>query len=274
MVQFDYKWIYEIIIFIYTFTIIAYFIDFIQKNRKVNKLAFWSLSLVWLLQTFFLFSEILSQNSFPILSIYDGLYFYAWILITFSLIINRLFRVDFFVFFTNVLGFFLMVMHIFTKAQQTSNGTHIDFVSEMLVTHITLAMVSYSFFTFSFIFSIMYLLQYRLLKMKKWSMQLKRLGNLGQLDNLSFISILLGLPTLLIAIILGITWGTTSSETFYWYDSKTLGSIIVLIVYASLMFLRVVRGLQGRKLIFMNVYAFLFLLVNYFLFSTLSNFHF
>ncbi|MBB6451935.1 HemX protein [Salirhabdus euzebyi] len=273
-VDFDLKLVYELIIFIYALTIVGYFIDFIQHNRKVNRFAFWLLSLVWLLQTFFLFSKILNKEAFPFLTIYDGLYFYAWILVTFSLIINRLFRVDFFVFFTNVVGFFLMVMHIFTRAQNTTDTRSIDFVGEMLVTHITLALISYGFFTFSFIFSLMYLLQYRLLKQKKWTRRLKRLGDLGQLDFFTFITILLGVPTLLIALILGVIWGYTSGEAFYWYDAKTVGSLIVIIVYMILLFLRVARGFQGRKLASYNVYAFLFLLVNYFLFSTLSNFHF
>ncbi|WP_342733708.1 cytochrome C assembly family protein [Salinibacillus kushneri] len=268
------KWIYELIVGIYALSIIGYFIDFIQHNRRANRMAFWLLTTVWLLQTFFLFSMALLDNRFPILTIYDGLYFYTWILITFSLIINRLFRVDFFVFFTNVLGFFLMMMYIFSKSQNQYAGNPIDLVSEMLITHITMAMVSYGFFALSFIFSFMYLLQYRLLKKKKWTIRLKRLGNLEQLERYSFFSILLGVPTLLIAIILGIIWGYSSSEPFAWFDTKTLGSFIVLLVYVMILFLKVARGLHGRNLVNLKVYAFLFLLVNYFLFSTLSNFHF
>jgi HemX protein len=269
----DFKWVNELIIFLYAIAIIGYFIDFIERNQKVNRLAFWFLTMVWLLQTVFLFQDLLREDTFPILTIYDGLYFYAWILITFSLIINRLFRMDFFVFFTNVVGFFLMVLHIFTKMQHASIESSIDFVDEMLITHITLALASYSFFTLSFIFSIMYLLQYRLLKEKKWTKRLFRLGNLTQLDKYSFISILLGFPVLLISLILGIIWGYISSEPFYWNDSKTVGSLAVLFVYGMILFVRGIKGLQGQKLANVNIFAFCFLLINYFLFSTLSNFH-
>ncbi len=274
MLDVDFKWIYELIILIYAVAIIGYFIDFIQQNRKVNRLAFWSLSMVWILQTVFLFRNLLGEEDFPIQTIYDGLYFYAWILITFSLIINRIFRVDFFVFFTNVVGFFIMVLHIFTKIQQSPTVNEIDFASEMLITHITLALLSYGIFTLSFIFSIMYILQYRLLKQKKWNSRLKRLGDLNQLERFSFFAILMGLPILLIAILLGVIWGYTSNEVFFWYDIKTIGSFAVLIVYGVFLFIRVGRGIQGKKIATLNIYAFLFLLVNYFLFSTLSNFHF
>lgn len=270
----DIKWLYELIFIIYCLSLIGYFIDFVQHNRKVNQIAFWLLSMVWLMQTFFLLSKILNHSSFPILTIYDGLYFYSWILVTFSLLINRFFRVDFFVFFTNLLGFFIMMLHIFLKAQQAEAVTTMNLVGELLIIHIMMALTSYGFFTFAFIFSLMYLLQYRLLKKKKWSRRLLRLGDLSQLDSFSYIAVMLGTPLLLIAITLGIGWGYASGETFYWYDFKTLGSFLVLIVYFIHLFLRVVKGYQGRKIALYNVGAFLFLLVNFFLFGNLSNFHF
>lgn len=120
----------------------------------------------------------------------------------------------------------------------------------------------------------MYLLQYWLLKKKKWNTQLKRLGNLDQLDYFSFLSVLIGVPILMIAIILGVLWAYISGEAFYWYDVKTIGSFIVLGVYIGYLVFRVVKGFKGKQNAILNVNAFLFLLVNYFLFSTLSNFHF
>ncbi|MFG6148359.1 cytochrome c biogenesis protein [Halobacillus sp. B23F22_1] len=272
--MFDFKWVYELVLLLYGLSLIGYFIDFIQNNRKANQAAFWLLSLVWGLQSLFLFVQVFVNENFPIMNIYDGLFFYAWILVTFSLIINRLFRVDFLVFFTNLLGFFVMLIHLSTRAQSVMDDQGVALVHEMLVVHITLALISYGFFTLSFIFSLLYLLQYRLLKQKKWNAKLFRLGDLTRLDHFSYIAVISGMPLLLIALILGVTWGYVSEDTFYWYDSKTLGSILVLIVYGIYLFLRVVRGYQGRAISIFNSAAFLFLLINFFLFGSLSNFHF
>ncbi len=272
--MFEFKWVYELILFLYGCSLIGYFIDFIQNNRKANRAAFWLLSMVWGLQTLFLLRQIFVEENFPVMTVYDGLYFYAWILVTFSLIINRLFRVDFLVFFTNVVGFLVMLLHISTRAQSVLDDQGIELVHEMLVAHITLAIISYGFFTFSFIFSLMYLFQYRLLKQKKWNTKLLRLGDLTKLDHFSYISVILGVPLLLIAVILGVTWGYVSEDVFYWYDSKTLGSFIVLFVYIIYLFLRVVKGYQGRAISLFNTAAFLILLINFFLFGSLSNFHF
>ncbi|WLR46106.1 cytochrome c biogenesis protein CcsA [Halobacillus litoralis] len=270
----EFKWVYELILFLYGLSIIGYFIDFVQNNRKANISAFWLLSMVWVLQTFFLLSQVFVKEDFPIMTVYDGLYFYSWILVTFSLIINRLFKVDFLVFFTNVVGFLIMIIHISTRAQNVLENRGVALVNELLVIHVSLAIISYGFFTLSFIFSVMYLLQYRLLKKKKWDAKLFRLGDLTKLDHFSYVSIILGVPLLLIAIILGVVWGYVSTAVFYWYDSKTLGSLLVLVVYIVYLTLRVIKGYQGRTIAIFNAAAFLFLLINFFLFGSLSNFHF
>ena len=42
---------HEIILMIYLFSIICYFVDFINKNYKTRTVGFYSLGIVWVLQT-------------------------------------------------------------------------------------------------------------------------------------------------------------------------------------------------------------------------------
>lgn len=264
----------EVMLIIYGASVMGYFIDFVQHNRRANVIAFWLLTMVWILQTFFLLYQILVKLNFPILSIYESLFFYAWILITFSLVINRFFNVHFLVFFTNLFGFFIMLLSMTANATSKGNDQGIQLVGEILIAHITLALISYGFFTLSFVFSIMFLLQYKLLKNKKGYRLLKRLGDLEGLDRLSFQTVTIGIPSLLISMILGIVWAYSSGAEFYWYDIKTIGSFVVLIVYSIYLALRLGKGYQGKSISLINSGAFLFLLTNFLLFSTLSSFHF
>ncbi|MRH42948.1 cytochrome C assembly protein [Aquibacillus halophilus] len=267
------KWLYELILIIYGTSVVGYFIDFVQRNRKANTTAFWLLSLVWILQTLLLLYQIFAKMNFPVLNVYDGLYFYAWILVTFSLLINRFFKIDFLVFFTNLLGFLIMLLHITAKVEG-NDVIGVQLVSELLIAHIALALVSYGLFTLSFIFSFMYLLQYQLLKKKKGYKWLKRLGDLKRLDDLAFLFITIATPALLLSVILGVVWAYSSGAEFYWYDIKTIGSFVVLFVYVVYLLLRLGKNYQGRSIALYNTAAFLFLLVNFLLFSTLSSFHF
>ncbi|WP_164668463.1 cytochrome C assembly family protein [Virgibacillus doumboii] len=268
------KWLYEIILIIYGLSLIGYFIDFIQSNRRANAIAFWLLSMVWLIQTVFILNQIFIEKSFPVLTLYDGLSFYAWVLISFSLIINKLFRIHFILFFTNLVGFFILLLYISTGAQEHLHGQGIQLVNEILITHITLAIVSYGFFTVAFLFSIMYIVQYRFLKEKKGLDWIWRFGDLNKLDLYSFKTITLGVPLLTIAIIMGVVWAYAANAEFYWFDLKTIGSILVLIVYIIYLLLRLVKGYSGKSISVYNIAAFLVLLINFFLFSILSNFHF
>lgn len=272
--MFESRWLYEIILIIYGSSLTCYFIDFIQNNQKANRIAFWLLSMVWIIQSFFLFKQAFIESSFPVLSLYDGLFFYSWVLVTFSLIINRLFSIHFIVFFTNLFGFFTLLLYILTEAQQEGLQQGVQLVNEILITHITLSIVSYGFFTLSFLLSIMYLVQYQILKNKKGMKWIWRLGDLKQLDRYSFIAVTLGVPLLLLGIILGVVWGYVANTVFYWFDLKTVGSIFVLAVYVLYLLLRVVKKYQGKSISIYNTAAFLILIINFLLFSILSNFHF
>ncbi len=106
----------EATILIYALSVLFYFIDFLQHNRKAGKMAFWLLSIVWLLQTVYMFYIMMETDRFPVLNVAEGLYFYTWVLVTLSLVLTKVLRVEFIVFFTNVIGFSMMAIHTFTPS--------------------------------------------------------------------------------------------------------------------------------------------------------------
>src|SRR5690625_3519100 len=159
------KWLYEIMLVIYSLSLIGYFFDFIKKNWKVNRISFSLLCIVWAMQTAILYNQTFIIKSFPILSLNEGLFFYAWILLTFSLIIN-LFPIHFIVLFVNVFSFFILILSITINAQHLSYEVGAEFVHEILMTHITLEIVSYGFFIIFFILVVFYLFYYHFFKLK------------------------------------------------------------------------------------------------------------
>ncbi|MFP7734515.1 inner membrane protein YpjD [Priestia aryabhattai] len=274
MVDMELTRIYELIVILYAASVLLYFIDFVQNNRKANSIAFWLLSIVWILQTAFLILRMFETGRFPILTVSEGLYFYAWVLITLSLVINRLFRVDFMVFFTNVIGFLIMAIHTFAPLETYTAVQSERLVSELLIIHITMAILSYGAFSVSFVFSALYLVQYNLLKKKKWGKRLLRIEDLTKLDYMSYVLILIGVPLLLLSLILGIIWAYIRYVDFHWYDTKVLGSFLMFVAYSAYLYARLRRGIQGKAIAMWNIGLFLVLLINFFLFGSLSNFHF
>jgi HemX protein len=204
----------------------------------------------------------------------EGLYFYTWVLITLSVIINHLLKVDFIVFFTNILGFIVMVIHTFAPVQYGSHIMGKQLISELLLIHITMAILSYGAFSLSFVFSLLYLIQYDLLKRKKWGKRLIRIADLEQLERLSYIFAVIGVPMLMLSLILGLQWAFLKLPGMPWYDIKIIGSFLLLIAYSIYLYLRIGKEQAGKSLALWNVASFLIVLINFFLFGKLSSFHF
>ncbi|MBS4742151.1 cytochrome C assembly protein [Bacillus safensis] len=263
----------EATILIYALSVLFYFIDFLQHNRKAGKMAFWLLSIVWLLQTVYMFYIMMETDRFPVLNVAEGLYFYTWVLVTLSLVLTKILRVEFIVFFTNVIGFSMMAIHTFTPSDLHSAELTGKLTSELLVIHITMAILSYGAFSISFAFSLLYLFQYRLLKKKKWGKWLLRIEDLSKLDHMAYVLNIIGVPMLLLSLILGIIWAYISYDTLYWTDAKVLGSFIMLFLYGFYLYIRLVRNMQGKIVALWNVASFLVLMINYFLLGSLSTFH-
>ncbi|MDM5298958.1 cytochrome c biogenesis protein [Bacillus pumilus] len=263
----------EATILIYALSVLFYFIDFLQHNRKAGKIAFWLLSIVWLLQTVYMFYIMVETDRFPVLNVAEGLYFYTWVLVTLSLVLTKVLRVEFIVFVTNVIGFSMMAIHTFTPSDLHSAELTGKLTSELLVIHITMAILSYGAFSLSFAFSLLYLFQYRLLKKKQWGKWLLRIEDLSNLDHMAYVLNIIAVPMLLLSLILGVIWAYISYDTLYWTDAKVLGSFIMLFLYGFYLYIRLVRNVQGKIVARWNVASFLVLMINYFLLGSLSTFH-
>src|SRR5699024_2801103 len=158
------------------------------------------------MQTISIIFEMIVTKSFPIMNLNDGIYFYAWILLTFTFMLNRFLQVHFIVLFTNVFAYFMMALSILLNARQQSICRSIEIMHERLITHSTTDILAYGFMTLSVLLETMYLIKNYLLKKKKGLKAMWRFSNLDRLDLLSYYAVVNGVPLLLIGLILGVVW--------------------------------------------------------------------
>ncbi|MBE1554556.1 cytochrome C assembly family protein [Sporosarcina limicola] len=266
--------LHEVMVILYAVSLVFYFIDYLNKDRVAHRSAFWTLSVVYLMQTIFLVMYIFEMKRFPVLSLFEGIYFYAWLLITLSIVLHLFYKVGHAVFFLNVIGFIFMTIHTFAPMQIEQSPIGDALISELLFIHITFAILSYAAFAMSFVLAILYLLVYKILKEKKWSKQFNRLPSLQQAATGIKASLFIGIPFLLISLILGVQWAHVALDKWSFFDVKILGSFFILAVYGSVLFLQRSGKLTGNDYAWANVFAFLFIIINFFLGSKLSEFHF
>jgi HemX protein len=265
--------LYALILVFYSISVLGYFIDFMQNNQKVNRVAFWLLSVVWILQLFLFIRRFLTLDRLPLMTAFEGMFVYAWILVTVSLVLNRMLKMNVFMLLVNAIGFTLLSISLISPAGDVSQQLADVLITEFLVVHVSLLMLSYGAFTVSFAFSLLYVVQHKLLKRKIWGTWLEKFGNLSNLERSAYYGALIGLPLLFTGLILGVIWASVSVGAIPWFDMKILSSFLVLIVYGAFLVQYRVAGMRGYNLALFNTAAFLLLLINYFLSSAFSNFH-
>lgn len=263
--------LYELMIIVYAVSIILYVVDYLYKVPKAKRRAFWLVSLVWVAQTLFLANFILETKRFPVLSLYEGIFFYAWLLITISIALHCFARADLPVFFVNILGFIFTTIHTF--APNNTNVVATTMVSEMLLIHIGFGILAYAAFSLSFVFAILYILLYRVLKKKKFSKQWTRLPSLDTTTRWIHFSALVGICLLVVSLILGSEWALLTIDDVSILDFKIVGSFILALLYSVILYASRLERLVGTKYAWVHVYAYLFLIINFFLGNSLSNFH-
>ena len=266
--------LHEWMVVLYAVSLVFYFIDYLNRDKIAHRIGFWVLSIVYVMQTAFLVLYIVETKRFPILSLFEGIYFYAWLLITMSILLHLFSKVGYAAFFLNVIGFIFMTIHTFAPTQIKQSAIGDALISELLFIHISFAILSYVAFAMSFVFAILYLLLYRTLKKRKWSKQFGRLPSLQQTATGMKIGIITGIPFLFISLILGVQWAHIMLEEWSLLDMKIIGSFFILVVYGIVLFGIQTGKLRGNNSAWVNVFAFLFVIINFFLGSTLSGFHF
>ncbi len=264
--------LYQIMVILYAISIMFYFVDYFYKKEIIRRTAFWLVSIVWILQTAFIVLSVLETKRFPILSLSEGIYFYAWLLVTLSIFLHCIARTDLPVFFINILGFIFMTIRLF--APNNLNPVLKTMESEMLFIHIGFAILSYAAFSISFVFSVLYLILYHLLKKKKYTKLWSRLPSLSQMATWMNYSIIIGLPIMVISLLLGLESAFMKVEgAISFFDAKIIGSFIVLVIYVAIIMLKQRGIITGLSFAWTQVYAYFVVLINFFLGSKLSQFH-
>ncbi len=110
--------------------------------------------------------------------------------------------------------------------------------------HITIGILAYAAFAISFLLSLIYLIQNRVLRHGKPGLAFWRFPALDVLERMSLSSVWVGLVALVIGTTLGFVWEHRLTHRFAMADPKVLVTLIVLVIYA--VYLLIVRAPAWR----------------------------
>jgi len=110
--------------------------------------------------------------------------------------------------------------------------------------HVTLITWGYAAFALSFVLSLVYLVQDRLLRSRRLSIAFWRFPALAVLDSMARSSVYLGLVLVALGVPMGLVWARRLGGSYSWGDPKVLVTGVILIVYVA--YLRLSRSAQWR----------------------------
>ncbi len=98
--------------------------------------------------------------------------------------------------------------------------------------HVTLSILAYAAFALSFVLSLIYLGEERLLRNRQMGNVVWRLPPLDLLERMSRSSVLIGLFAIAVGTALGFIWVDRLHGQFWYYDPKYVITLLVLLLYA------------------------------------------
>lgn len=266
------NWIYDAILYVYALSLLFFFSDFMNPSRRAKRIGAGLLVFVWVLQTGYLVLRLISYYDQPFLHPFQYWLFFSWLLITASLVISRFFAIDYIVFFTNVIGFAVLALNLYSQPENGLNVGLWHTTKDLLYVHISLVLCAYAALTIGALFAGMYLFLHGRLKQRKWSQTVRRFPGLGSIERYMERAVAVGLPLLAMSLAVAVTSLLVEGKPELLLDWKVLSSFAALAMFVAFVVQRARNQKPGHQLAKLYIGAFAVLLLNL-LSNSLSSFH-
>jgi len=246
---------------IYLIASVFYLVAMIGKRQRAGQIGRWILlSGVVLHATCFGVSHS-TAGGVPVTSLHESLSFFAWCLVLLFLLLDLRFRLSVMGAFAVPLAFGLMVASALSPHVVVQLNPVLK--SWLFPVHIAFAFLGNAAFALSFGAGVMYLIQNRMLKSKRFTGIYQMLPSLDTLDKVNYTCLSIGFPLMTLGIISGAFWANTAWGTYWSWDPKETWALITWFLYAALLHGRLTIGWRGRKAAIFSIIAFMFLLFTF-----------
>ena len=244
---------------------IAYFIK--PEQKWTAALSLWVTTTGFLLHIAYFLLRWTESGRIPMTSFFEAANFLGMGIVLVFLIMEFRFKIP-------ALGSFMLPLVIILMAPALILPSDIKELNPLLKSgwlgvHTSFAVLGDAAFAFAFIVSIMYLIQERQLKAKHLGAIFHRLPSLDVMDTLGYKALTFGWPLFTLGMLTGSIWANSAWGTDWSWDPKETWSLITWVMYLALLHLRTI-GWRGRKMAFLSIIGFIFVLISFFVVSRLE----
>jgi cytochrome c-type biogenesis protein CcsB len=247
-------WILSVTIALYTLGLLHSVFGFYQKRQIFVKIALAMVASGFVCHTLFLVWLGIERWHFPITNLSESLCFFAWCISLSFMVANFHYRV-------NALGTFILplvsVLTILSQLIWEENHSIPPLLkSGWVYFHSSVACLAYAAFFLTFISGILYLVQEKELKEKKFRFLYFRLPSLQVCDELLRRSLYVGFVAMSLTIVSGAFWAQQAWGRFWSWDPKETASLITWGIYFILINYRLSSKWRGRRAAYISIIGF------------------
>jgi ABC-type transport system involved in cytochrome c biogenesis permease subunit len=129
--------------------------------------------------------------------------------------------------------------------------------------HVTLSILAYAAFALSFVLSLIFLVENRLLRNRHVGDVVWRLPALELLERMSRTSVLVGLISITVGTVLGFIWVDRLTGQYWYYDPKYVITLLVLLLYAAYLQLSRTNAWRGARASGLCIFNFLVVVLSF-----------
>jgi cytochrome c-type biogenesis protein CcsB len=232
----------------------AYCVFFVSQKKRMRDAARLLLVLSGVLQTLYILSRYQLAGHTPITSQHEAVVFFAWATTWAYLSFRWRYSVKNFGAFVSLLIFLLLVLSALSPREVSQLLPALQ--SWWLPVHAGVSLLAYGFLSLAFCGGLMYLLQERELKSKRFGYFFQRLPSLDALDQLNSHCLSAGFVFLTVGIVTGSIWARQAWGTYWQWDPKETWSLITWFIYLLQIHQRFTVGWRGKRASVMAIFGF------------------
>lgn len=249
-------------------TLVAYFgatalwlVFFLAQREGYVRYGAWALGVGLGFHTLVLIQRTWAGGFLPVATLGEALLVFDWTLVAAFLFLNWRFPVKVLGALVAPLAALIISGSLILPPEQGAVSPLLQ--SFWLSIHIGLALLGNAALTLAGLGGILYLVQERQVKGKKFGFFYHRLPSLEQLDALNYWCLTIGFPLLTAGIISGSLYAQYTLGRFWSFDPKEVLTIIAWLIYAVLLHERLAVGWRGRRAALMAIGGFVVLVCTF-----------
>lgn len=240
---------------VYLLSTAAYLVFFLNQKPELRRTGRAIFLFAFLLHTINIIARAVETGHTPITSHHETVSFFAWSVGCCYLSFRWRYTVKNLGVFVSVLVLALMLVAAFSSRDIVPLPPALQ--SLWLPVHASITLFADGFFALACIGGIMYLLQEREIKKKRFGLFYSRLPSLEALDKLNHHCLSVGFPLFTLGLITGSLWAKQAWGAYWHWDPKETWSLVTWFLYAAAVHQRFTVGWRGRRVAILSIVAFL-----------------